>query len=357
MENETPKHLLVIRLSAMGDVAISVPVIAALRRDNPSLKITVLTRDFFRPFFRDIERIDFFTPDLRGRHRGIAGIFRMWKELRKQEFTHVADLHDVLRSKLLRRLMRLSGCQVAVIDKGRSEKRLLTRKFRKIMEPLTPSIERYEKTIARLGFPLPKPALPVRRARPVPPAIAQRAGSKTGPWIGVAPFAQHKGKIYPTLQTDELIGLLAARFDRIFLFGGGPYERDFAECMEIRHGERIVSVIGRVNLGEEMDLMSNLDAIVTMDSASMHIASLMGVPVVSVWGATHPYAGFYGFGQDLRNAVQLDLPCRPCSVYGNKRCLFKDYRCLQQIPPQTIFDRVCSLIDSPKPAQRPSEAL
>ena len=344
MENETPKHLLVIRLSAMGDVAISVPVIAALRRDNPSLKITVLTRDFFRPFFRDIERIDFFTPDLREGHRGIIDIFRMWKELRKQGFTHVADLHDVLRSKLLRRLMHLSGCQVAVIDKGRSEKRLLTRKFRKIMEPLTPSMERYEKTIAHLGFALSKPALPVRMARPIPPAIEQRAGSKEGTWIGVAPFAQHKGKIYPTLQTDELIGLLSARFDRIFLFGGGPYERDFAECMEIRHGERVISVIGRVTLSEEMDIMSNLDAIVTMDSASMHIASLMGVPAVSIWGATHPYAGFYGFGQDPRNAVQLDLPCRPCSVYGNKRCLFKDYRCLQQIAPQTIFDRVCALI-------------
>ena len=344
MENESQKHLLVIRLSAMGDVAISAPVIAALRRDNPSLKITILTRDFFRPFFRDIEGIDFFTLDLRGRHRGTLGILRLWNDLRKIGFTHVADLHDVLRTKLLRYLLYISGCQVEVIDKGRSEKRMLTRKFRKVMEQLPSSMERYQQTITRLGFSFQPPTVPQRQIRPVPPTIKELVGPKQGKWIGVAPFAQHKGKIYPTLQTDQLIGLLASRFEHIFLFGGGPYERDFAECMEIRHGERVVSVIGKITLTEEMDLMSNLDTIVTMDSASMHMASLMGVPVISIWGATHPYAGFYGFGQDLRNAIQLDLPCRPCSVYGNKRCLFKDYRCLQQIPPQMIFNRICDLL-------------
>lgn len=354
MENEIPKHLLVIRLSAMGDVAICVPVIAALKRDNPTLKITVLTRDFFRPFFREIEGIEFVSPDLKGRHRGLSGMFRLWKELRKKEFTHVADLHDVLRTKFLRRLLSLSGCRVEVIDKGRSEKRMLTRKFRKIMEQLPTSMQRYGETIARLGFSFSEPVPAVRKPLPVPSSIGRRSGTKQGKWIGVAPFAQHKGKIYPTLLTDELIGLLVSRFERVFLFGGGPYERDFAECMEVRHGERVISVIGRVSLSEEMDIMSNLDAIVTMDSASMHIASLMGVPVVSVWGATHPYAGFYGFGQDPRNAVQLDLPCRPCSVYGNRRCLFKDYRCLQGIAPQTIFDRVCSVTDTPPPSDRNS---
>lgn len=78
-------------------------------------------------------------------------------------------------------------------------------------------------------------------------------------------------------------------------------------------------------LREELILMSNLDVMVSMDSANMHLASLTGTPVVSVWGATHPYAGFLGCNQKEENAVQVSMPCRPCSIFGNKPCQRGDY--------------------------------
>ena len=80
---------------------------------------------------------------------------------------------------------------------------------------------------------------------------------------------------------------------------------------------------------------------VSMDSSALHMSSLVGVPVVSVWGATHPFAGFYGFGQDPSLAVQLDMACRPCSVYGNKPCLYGTYACMSGIPPEAIVEKVC----------------
>ena len=338
------RHLLIMRLSAMGDVAILASVVGALRNAYPDLKITILTREFFKPFFRDIKNINFFTPDLENRHHGSRGIWRLAMDLRLMGINYVADLHDVIRTKVMRRIFRLLGLKVAIIDKGREEKKALTQKFQKVAVQLKPTIERYMETIVSLGFEDLALELPVKTARSIPKEVITLAGRKKGKWIGVAPFAQHRGKIYPTTLTDELISLLASRYDKVFLFGGGPYERDFAECMEERY-PNTVSVIGKIKLGQELNLMSNLDCVVSMDSAAMHMASLMATPVVSVWGATHPFAGFYGYGQDPANAVQIELSCRPCSVYGNKPCLFKDYRCMHRISPQMIFDRVVQVVE------------
>jgi ADP-heptose:LPS heptosyltransferase len=91
---------------------------------------------------------------------------------------------------------------------------------------------------------------------------------------------------------------------------------------------------------QELILMSHLDVMISMDSANMHLASLTNIPVVSVWGATHPYAGFLGWKQSPDNAVQIDLPCRPCSIYGNKPCLRGDFSCMKNISPDLIVNRV-----------------
>ena len=98
----------------------------------------------------------------------------------------------------------------------------------------------------------------------------------------------------------------------------------------------------------ELALLSHLDTMVSMDSANMHLASITGVPVVSIWGATHPYAGFQGWGQEPSNFIQADMDCRPCSVYGNKPCLRGDYACLTRISPDTVAEKIESIIEKRK---------
>ena len=78
---------------------------------------------------------------------------------------------------------------------------------------------------------------------------------------------------------------------------------------------------------------------VSMDSANMHLASLYGVPVVSIWGGTHPYLGFYGWGQQMENAVQVDLDCRPSSVFGNKPCP-RNMECMNLVSPIMVYDKI-----------------
>ena len=108
---------------------------------------------------------------------------------------------------------------------------------------------------------------------------------------------------------------------------------------------RVKSVVGRYSLDNELALISRLDVLLCMDSANMHFASLVDTKVISVWGATHPYAGFYGYHQDPKNAVQLDLPCRPCSVFGQKPCFRGDWACMTQITPEMVVKKVKGQLD------------
>ena len=327
-------RILIVRLSAMGDVAMTVHAVAALRRAYPDVAITVLTRRAWVPFFRDVERIDFLTLEGANGEKGFKRVCALAAEAAASGVTHVADLHDVLRTKLLRTLLRLRGCRVAIIDKEKALKQRATRPTNKDLTPLRHSVERYADVLARVGYPIDLPSV-VRHQRTLPAPFGERT---EGRWIGIAPFSKQEGKTYPSPLREQLVELAAGEFDRVFIFSGGGAEREFAGAMESRY-ENVTAVFGRIRLDEEVDLMANLDAMVSMDSSAMHMASLVGTPTVSVWGATHPATGFYGWGSDTSNQVQLDLPCRPCSVYGEKPCQYGDYRCMR-IAPEQIIDRL-----------------
>lgn len=350
-----PNKILVIRSSAMGDVAMTAPVLAEVAWRYPQTEIVLLTKAFYAPFFEGIDRLTIHNINIdRGQvHRGFLGLLRLYGELRRthRKVEAVIDLQDKIYSKLLRKFYAVRGIRTTHIDKGRAGKRALTARpesGKKVMRQLRTSVERYADAFRAAGFELPpigtdRAAYRQRRPLPTGLEIVRSEGER---WIGLAPFAQHRGKVYPLDRMREVARLLLEQSDRsvrLFVFGGGREERRLAEelAREVDPaGERCLSVVGRFSLREELDLIANLDLMVSMDSSAMHMASLVGVPVVSVWGATHPYAGFLGLGQAEADAVGLDLACRPCSVYGHKACWRGDYACLNDLPPQRICDRV-----------------
>ena len=132
---------------------------------------------------------------------------------------------------------------------------------------------------------------------------------------------------------------LAQQGYKLFIFGGTDEEKQIAENWEQKH-ENVVSLVKRANLQQELGFIARLDLMISMDSLGMHLASLEGTPVISVWGATHPFAGFLGYGQDINDAVQIDLECRPCSVYGNKLCFRGDFACMTYLEESLIIDKV-----------------
>jgi ADP-heptose:LPS heptosyltransferase len=340
------KHILVIRFSAMGDVAMTLPVIQNILHRYPDVHITVVSNAFFAPVFQHTERVSFHPAYLKTTHKGITGMWKLFRELKKlHRFHAVADLHNVLRSSLLRKFFYISGVANAVIDKGRASKKILTAKTGKQLHPLKTSHQRYADVFAALGFPVELTHSGSFLAKqPVPEAVAPVLDADKK-WIGIAPFAQHAEKLYPVESMKKVLHQLNQREDiTLLFFGGGEKETALLKEWQQEFAGSL-NVAGVMSFREELQLIGNLRLMVCMDSANMHLASLYHVPVVSIWGATHPYAGFYGWAQDENNIVQAALYCRPCSVFGNKPCYRGDHACMALVTPEYVLQKILAALD------------
>ncbi len=334
-----PRHVLVFRFSSLGDVAMAVPVIKLLLQQHTDLQVTMVSAQLMQPLFEGLERFHFHGADLTHTHKGITGLYRLYKDLKKMyAFDAIADLHDVLRTKLIRSFFTFSKKPIAVINKGRKEKRQATRQRNKILRPLKSTFERYADVFASLALPI----VLIREGGIIKTVVAedmfllkQRGHSL----IGIAPFAQYVEKMYPIAKMKEVLRLLLQHSKlKIFLFGG----KDDAPLLQQWEVEfpGVESMAAKMSFQKELQAIAQLDLMVSMDSANMHFASLYGVPVISVWGGTHPWLGFYGWGQPETNVVQVDLECRPSSVFGDKLCPREDLACMNLISPIMIYDKI-----------------
>ena len=339
--------ILLIRFSALGDVAMTVPIVYALATRYPEMEITVLSKPFFAPLFERLpENVRFFKADLAKKYKGVKGLTNLLRELKAMHFDYVGDLHNVLRTKYLRFFLCLFGCKVAVINKDRVKKKQLVRRENKIFEPLKTSFERYKDVLLNLGFVLDDSFVSLYdKGEKLPSKVIAITSEKLiDTWIGVAPFAKHRGKIYPLPLMEQVIDYFSKKNGtKVFLFGGGLHEAEVFDAW-VKKYPNVLSLAGKINLSDELVLINQMDIMLSMDSANMHLASLVNSSVVSIWGATHPYAGFMGWKQSLNNSLQVDLACRPCSVFGQKPCFRRDYACLNGISPKEVIDKVESLL-------------
>lgn len=349
------EHILVIRFSALGDVAMVVPVVYSLAHQYPNVRFTVLSRAFARPLFADLApNVNFMEADLKGEYHGLKGLNALYRRLAAKQFTAVADLHSVLRSRYLRLRFNLNHYHVEHLNKHRRGRRHITSVNHKHLTQQPTSFENYLEVFRKLGYPVTIQFRSIFDIQSFAHGQEQGKGNLNllpaglsvkntfEQWIGIAPFAAHEGKVYPPRLMHQVIEQLIQRHPhiRIFLFGRGDQEEQYFTEWCQQHQECTDTSQHLDTLYQELILMSHLDAMISMDSANMHLASLTGTPVVSVWGATHPYAGFMGWGQNKENVVQLDLECRPCSIFGQKPCIRGDYACMNNIAPETIVEKV-----------------
>lgn len=356
------EHILVIRFSALGDVAMMVPIIWALARQYPDVRITVLSRPVSRTFFEGLApNVNFMAADLKREYHGVKGLNALYRRLTAKQFTAIADLHDVLRSNYLRLRFHLGHYHVEHINKHRHQRRqLVAEESKKVLKPMPTPFDNYVAVFQNLGYPIAPENLCFRSIFTLPDGTNTPCGGDLSllpktitpkcsgeQWIGVAPFATYIGKIYPLPLMEQVITQLIEKYPkaRIFLFGRGDkedttfsqWEKQWSACCYVSKNTE--------NLYQELIIMSHLDVMLSMDSANMHMASLTATPVVSIWGATHPYAGFLGWGQSEDNIVQLcDISCRPCSIYGKKACQRGDYACMNGIKPETIIEKITQVL-------------
>nr|WP_238590599.1 glycosyltransferase family 9 protein [Chryseobacterium cucumeris] len=319
-------RILAYRFSAFGDVAMTVPVFREFLEQNPGVEIIMVSRKNFEALFAGIPNVTFKGIDLDD-YKGLFGLRKLSNELiREFNPDSIANLHDVIRTKVLDRIYRRKGLKVFKINKGKEEKEHLTDVWNLEKIQLKKTVERYADVFREMGF-------KVELSHQLRPVSEQKSG------IGFAPFAQHKGKMLPLEKSYELVRILAQKHT-VYFFGGGKKETETLEkwAEEIPNTKNLA---GTLNLTEELNYIAGLELMISMDSANMHLASLVGTRCVSIWGATHPYAGFLGFGQSEEDVVQVeDLSCRPCSVFGDKECYRGDWACLEEFNIQKVVDRI-----------------
>ncbi|QXU51676.1 glycosyltransferase family 9 protein [Chryseobacterium sp. D764] len=305
---------------------MTVPVFREFLEQNPGVEIIMVSRKNFEALFAGVPNVTFKGIDLDD-YKGLFGLRKLSNELIR-EFNPdcIANLHDVIRTKVLDRIYRRKGLKVFKIDKGKEEKEHLTDVWNLEKVQLRKTVERYADVFRKMGF-------KVELSHQLRPTSEHQSG------IGFAPFAQHKGKMLPLEKSYELVRILAQKHT-VYFFGGGKKETETLDKWESEI-PNTKNLSGKLNLTEELNHIAGLELMISMDSANMHLASLVGTRCVSIWGATHPYAGFLGFGQSEEDVVQVkDLTCRPCSVFGDKECYRGDWACLEEFNIQKVIDRV-----------------
>lgn len=341
MEIRRPK-LLVLRFSAMGDVAMVASVLQEFARQQPEVDLIMVSRETFRPFFDGIPNLTFHVIHPRGQHKGLRGLYRLFRELLSYQANGVADLHGNIRSRVVTALFRSRGTPVRVIDKGRKEKKALTRTRNKVLRPLKPTVERYADVFRRLGYRLSLSHALQPRHLPLPETARRLFADEGARAVGIAPFAKHPAKIYPLDRMERVVEYLGQKGHTVLIFGGGKAEQEVGDRWQHAF-PNVYNLVGQFTLRQELAVMSHLDLVISMDSAGMHMASLVGVRVLSIWGGTHPFAGFLGYGQRMEDCIQVDHPVRPTSVYGNKPCICDGKNCMELIEPEQIIGRLADL--------------
>ena len=339
------EHIAVFRMSAMGDVAISVPVITAFSEQYPDVKITYLTRPLFAPMFSHLPNVEVFTHELNGKHSSLIGLYKLYKELKAKGIDGIADIHNVLRTKILKFYFKGSKIPFKQINKGRREKYALTRYKFKVFEPLKPSYQRYADVFAALGFPIDLSDDYLLPRTPLSEPV-EKLFDGVDIHIGVAPFASFISKQYPFDKMCQVIEKLSERYpnSKIYIFGGGKEEEQKVAQIQLPNTENMV---GKLSFKQELELISHLDIMIGMDSGNGHLSAMYGVPTITLWGVTHPYAGFYPYGQPMENALLADrtkYPLIPTSVYGKKYP--KGYeKAIETISVEMILEKVEQILN------------
>ena len=332
-------RVLITCFSSISNVAAIVPQLYGLTCDYPEHEFVVLSRSFLRPLFDKLNNVTFVGGDIRGAHKTPIGVFRLFKELKALRPDVVLDMQRSWRTKMIARLFMLSGTKTLTIGFASGEQKKLIKKGAKKYHPIPTIFDRQARLYAKIRLKVNNSFEKLYEPSADQVAkITELYGEKQGRWIGIAPFSIARGKTLPFRKMKNIIAHFDKKPDtKIFLFGAGEMENELLSDWQSLY-ENVYAVHTSLQLDDELALMNQLDLMVSMDSANMHLASLMAVPVVSVWGATHQYSGFLGWKQSAENCVGVDFSCRPCTAHSDKKCKYGDYRCLESLHSSKIIE-------------------
>jgi len=344
--------ILVIRFSAMGDVILCHPVLSEVIRLNPEVRIDFLTRNGLEFIVKGIPNVNSIALKFKKGLSGFLQLLQLVKELRNKNYDAVIDLHGSIRSRLISILLFGGRKNIFRIDKGRDVKKARIGHLNIDSKPLRHHILRYRDVFVKAGLKLfdqLEDTISIRWSKNENLQLEIEKTMLENGWndkkrIGIAAFAKHQWKEWN--KTESFIEKILEEDGHtlIFLFGAGPAEKSKMLEWQKKSFGRVIIVGDYFTLQQEIYFFSYLDALVTMDSANLHLANLSNIPkIISIWGPTDPGMGFGPVDQKRNIFVQKSaqqLTCRPCSVYGNKKCHRGDHACMVQIEAEEILEHL-----------------
>ncbi|MCL4234855.1 MAG: lipopolysaccharide heptosyltransferase II [Deltaproteobacteria bacterium] len=329
----TPSRILVFQTAYLGDVVLTTPLVAALRRAYPDAAIDMVVQPAWTEVVRHHEALnDVLAYDKRGAHRGPRGLLTFARVLRERNYDVALCPHPSLRSALTLFAARIP-VRVGFSDSAGAF--LFTHRVRR--DKSAHEVRRVMSLVAALGQGL-EPIPPARVA--LDPGIDGDALLSRLGLVPGRPFAAvHPGSVWATKRwTAQGFGAvgrdLAHEFERIVVLGG-PGEESVAREVAEGIGGAAIDLSGRVKLNELCALLARAALLVTNDSGPMHIAASHGVPVVAIFGSTVPALGYAPWGTRSR-VVEIDLDCRPCGPHGHRACPRGHFRCMKDISPDMV---------------------
>lgn len=329
-----PRKILLVRLSSIGDVLLTTPLLRVIRTRYPDARITFVTKTAFLPLLEHNPRID----ELIG-YDPIRPLRPLARHLARAGFTDQLDLHGSLRTRMLRWLVpgRWHG-----YPKHQAARSLLIRTKRNWYRDTRPVPERYFDAARDLALvPDGKPLEMFIGRESMDQAtglLRARGVGQSRALVALAPGAQHATKRWPLRHWQILAATLTAADTDVVVLGG-PDEAGLGDDVAVAGGDRAISLAGRVGLGVSAALLKLARCAVSGDTGLMHLATAVSTPVVALFGPTVKPFGFFPY-QARATVLERDLPCRPCSAIGGAVCPLGHHHCLTEITPDEVYDAI-----------------
>lgn len=318
----TSKRILILRFSALGDILILLPLLKSIQNKKTNYHFTVASIPKLAFLFKDIPNVDFIGVEFKENYKGCKGLIDLFHVFYVMKFDAVLDLHDVIRTKVLKLLFQMVKTPVFTFQKGRADKRKLIKDNIKTLPNLPTTFERYLAGFKALDNSFEIIENQYFEKIELNEKCADFLADFDSKWIGIAPFSKHKSKEYSLEKIREIVNGFSNKSEvKCIFFGYGEAEKNQIDSI-FKDNEKVKNAISKFTFEEECAMISNLDIMISMDSANGHLSALFGVPTVTIWGATHPVIGFKPYLQPTENQILTNsdlFPNLPVSVYGKVR--------------------------------------
>jgi ADP-heptose:LPS heptosyltransferase len=305
------KKILVIRFSSIGDIVLTSPVVRCVKQQIPGVVIHFLTKNVFHEVIQ-------FNPNIDKRIYLTDKLSTTIKELRKEKYDLIIDLHKSIRSRLITSALRVKTIS---FDKLNYEKWLMV-KFKKNNLPSKHIVDRYFDSLKAINIYNDNKGLEFFTGDVHEPVLPFNN------FIAFVIGAKHNTKKLPT---DKITEIIKALKRNVILIGGKEDAKD-GEIIRNILPEKIFNACGRYSLIQSALVVKNADAVLTHDTGFMHIAAALKKNIISIWGNTIPEFGMYPYMPGAENNFIIsevkNLYCRPCSKLGFPECPEKHFSCM-----------------------------